>query len=80
MLIQSHTGDLHLLPAIPGEWAKKGSFNGLCARGGYVVDCDWENGKVVTFEVKSPHQGEAKVFVNGSLKEVPVNQIIDCKL
>jgi alpha-L-fucosidase 2 len=80
MLIQSHTGVIHLLPAIPEEWAKKGSFKGLCARGGYVVDCDWENGKVVTFEVKSVNPGKAKVFVNGSPNEVPVNQIIDCKL
>jgi alpha-L-fucosidase 2 len=80
MLIQSHTGEIKLIPAIPERWATKGSFKGLCARGGYVVDCDWENGKVVTFEVKSVNPGKANVFVNGNLKEVPVNQIIDCKL
>jgi alpha-L-fucosidase 2 len=79
MLIQSHTGAIHLVPAIPESWAKKGSFKGLCARGGYVVDCDWENGKVVSFEVKSTYPDKANVLVNSVLEEVPVNQIIDCK-
>jgi len=79
MLIQSQKGEIHLLPAIPGEWSKEGSFRGLCARGGYVVDCNWKNGKVVTFEVRSSHPGKAKVFVNGSTQEVPVNQVINFK-
>jgi alpha-L-fucosidase 2 len=70
MLIQSHAGEIHLLPAVPKNWAAKGSFTGLCARGGYLVDCTWENGKVVNYKIKSTKPGKVKVRVNGELKEM----------
>lgn len=50
MLLQSINGEITLLPALPDSW-KSGSFKGLCARGGYVVDAMWDNGIVKSYRV-----------------------------
>jgi alpha-L-fucosidase 2 len=74
MLLQSHADEISLLPAIPADWAKAGSFKGLRARGGYTVDCAWKDGRVTACRIvadKAPDkQRKVRVRVNGELREV----------
>ncbi len=64
LLLQSHEKDgngnfiIDLLPALPSSWAKHGSFRGLCARGGWEVDCEWRDGKPVKVDLRpGPNAG-----------------------
>jgi alpha-L-fucosidase 2 len=70
MLLQSHANEINLLPALPKEWSISGSFKGLRARGGFTVDCQWKDGKVISYSIKSSRPQKVKVRINGELKEV----------
>ena len=52
MLLQSHDGEIELLPALPSVW-KNGHFKGFCARGNKMVECTWKDGKVTHSAVTS---------------------------
>ena len=73
MLVQSHTGKIVLLPALPDVW-KEGSVKGLCCRGGFVLEeLTWKDGKPATVKVRSTVGGKLNISWNGK------DQSIDTK-
>jgi len=52
MLLQSHSGEIHLLPALPEAW-RNGSIKGICARGGYEIDMKWREEKIVSANIRT---------------------------
>jgi len=70
MLLQSHAGYIHLLPALPDAWKKEGEVRGLKARGSFIVDMRWKEGKIVSYRIYSAQPRQVRVKVNGQLMVV----------
>ena len=64
MLMQSTGEKIILLPALPELW-KDGKVKGICARGGFVVDMEWKNGKVTSLTITARYNSSTKVLCNG---------------
>lgn len=67
MLLQSHEGYIHILPAIPRHW-KEGHFKGLLARGGATVAASWKNGKVRSISLQATVNNSFRVKMPNSVE------------
>ena len=69
MLLQSHAGEIDLLPALPSSWPE-GEVRGLRARGGITVDLAWKAGRVTTYRLTSRSPEKVTVRVNGEVSAI----------
>jgi alpha-L-fucosidase 2 len=78
MLVQSHDGAVHLLPALPDDW-QKGEVKGLCARGGFEVDEQWSGGQLQQAVVKSTIGGVLRLrsYVPLKLAKAPKGAVLE---
>jgi len=66
MLLQSHSGEIELLPCLPDVW-NDGAFKGLCARGGFIIDAAWENGKQKEASITARADNVCRIKAEGLL-------------
>ena len=69
MLLQSHEDYIELLPALPTAW-KNGLIKGLVARGNFVIDMQWKNGRLIKAGILARKGGPCKIKYQDRLFEL----------
>jgi alpha-L-fucosidase 2 len=67
MLLQSHAGEIELLPALPKEWGS-GEVRGLRARGGVEIDMTWRDGKLTACSLVAKRSGTQRLRLPAGYK------------
>ncbi len=73
MLLQSHAGEVHLLPVLPDAWPA-GHVKGLCARGGFVVDMEWEDQTLSRVKIMSKAGGNCRIRYKDKVIDMPAEK------
>ena len=73
MLIQSHTGEVSLLPALPEAWAD-GRLRGFKARGGLEIALEWKDGLALLASLKPTVDGEQRLRLPEGQRIVSVRE------
>ncbi len=73
MLLQSHAGQVELLPALPSAW-QKGYIYGIMARGGFEVDIDWEDGILKQARITSKLGNPLEISYAGKVTELKTTE------
>ncbi len=79
MLLQSHNGEIHLLPALPDAWPS-GYIKGLRARGGFTVDQEWKDGKLVAALIRTDFDSTVTVRYENQVKTMNLKSGIKQKI
>ncbi len=75
MLIQSHAGEIHLLPALPKAWPA-GQYKGLCARGAFEADVTWKGGAIETATIRSKAGNTVRIRTAAPMDVTVVGQAV----
>ena len=73
LLLQSHTGIIELLPALPSNW-KTGSVKGLKARGGFAVDIKWKDNKLISASIYSEQGKNGRIKYKNKIIEIAIKR------
>jgi alpha-L-fucosidase 2 len=76
MLMQSHSGEISLLPALPNDW-KTGSVTGLRGLGGYNIDVAWENGDLKESVIQSVVSQKCRIRTKLPVKILSDGQLVE---